>query len=47
MLSSLDTAITVLDRYDMYTGDKSDADVGSMSLGRLFFSYGFRFSVWT
>jgi hypothetical protein len=42
-----DTAITVLDRYDMYAGDKSDAGVGPGCLGRLLYSYGFRFSVST
>jgi hypothetical protein len=47
MRSSQDTAITVLDKYDMYTGDKSDAGVGSGRLGRLSCSYGFRFSVST
>jgi hypothetical protein len=47
MRSSHDTAITVLYRYDMYAGDKSDAGVGSGRLGRLLYSYGFRFSVST
>jgi hypothetical protein len=47
MRSSQDTATTVLDRYDMYAGDKSDADVGSGRLGRLLCSYGFHFSVST
>jgi len=28
MRSSQDMAITVLDRYEMYAGDKSDAGVG-------------------
>jgi hypothetical protein len=47
MRSSQDTAITVLDRYNMYVGDKCDAGVGSGCLGRLLCSYGFRFSVST
>jgi hypothetical protein len=47
MRSSQDMAITLLDRYDMYAGDKSDAVVGSRILGRLLCSYGFRFSVST
>jgi hypothetical protein len=47
MRSSQDTATKVLDRYDMYAGDKSDAGVGSGRLGRLLYSYGFRFSVST
>jgi hypothetical protein len=47
MLSSQDTAITVLDIYDMYAGDKSDVGVGSGRLGRLLCSYDFRFSVST
>jgi hypothetical protein len=47
MHSSQDTAITVLDSYDVYAGDKSDAGVGSGRLGRLLFSYEFRFSVST
>jgi hypothetical protein len=47
MRSSQDTAITILDRYDMYAGDKSDAGVGSRRLGRLLCSYEFRFSVST
>jgi hypothetical protein len=41
MRSSHDTSITILDTYDMYTG------IGSGRLGRLLFSYGFRFSVST
>jgi hypothetical protein len=45
MRISQDTAVTVLDVYDMYTGDKSDAGVGSGRLGRLLCSYGFRFSL--
>jgi hypothetical protein len=45
MRSSQDTANTVLDKYDMYAGDKCDAGFGSGSLGRLLCSYGFRFSV--
>jgi hypothetical protein len=47
MRSSQDTTITVVDRYDMYTGDKNDAGVGSGRLCRLLCSYGFRFSVST
>jgi hypothetical protein len=47
MRSSQDTAITVLDRYDMYAGDKSDAGVGSGRPGRFLCSYGFRFFVST
>jgi hypothetical protein len=47
MRSSQDTAIAVLDRYDMYAGSTSDAGVGSGRLGRLLYSYGFRFSVST
>jgi hypothetical protein len=47
MRNSQDTSTTVLDRYDMYTGDKSDADVGSGRLVRLVCSYGFPFSVST
>jgi hypothetical protein len=47
MRSSQNTVITVLDRYDMYAGDKSDAGVGSGRLGRLLCSYGFRFYVST
>jgi hypothetical protein len=47
MRSSQDTAITVVDRNDMYAGDKSDAGVGSGRLGRLLCLYGFRFSVST
>jgi hypothetical protein len=47
MRSSQDTAITVLDRYDMYARDKSDAGVGSGRPGRLLYSYVFRFSVST
>jgi hypothetical protein len=47
MLSSSDKAIIHFDRYDMYAGDKSDAGVGSGRLGRLLWSYGFRFSVST
>jgi hypothetical protein len=35
MRSSQDTAITVLDKYDMYAGDASDAGVGSGRLGGL------------
>jgi hypothetical protein len=45
MRSSQDMAIAVLDRYDMYAGDKSDAGVCSGRLGRLLYSYGFRFSI--
>jgi hypothetical protein len=45
MRSIQDTAITVLDRYYVYAGDKSDAGVGSGRLVRLLCSYGFRFSV--
>jgi hypothetical protein len=45
--SSQDTVITVLDRYDMYAGDKRGSGVGSLRLGRLLCSYGFRFSVST
>jgi hypothetical protein len=40
-------AIIVLDRYDMYAGDKSDAGVGSGRPGRLLCPYVFRFSVST
>jgi hypothetical protein len=47
MRNSQDTAITFLDRYDMYAGDKSDAGVGSGRLGRLSYLYGFRFFVST
>jgi hypothetical protein len=47
MRSSRDTAITVLDRYDMYVGDRSDAGVGLGRLCRPSCSYGFRFSVST
>jgi hypothetical protein len=47
MHSTQDTAITVLDTYDMYAEDKSDAGVGSGRLGRLLCSYGFRFSIST
>jgi hypothetical protein len=47
MRSGQDTAITVLDWYDMYAGDKSDAGVGSRRLGRLLCSHEFRFSVST
>jgi hypothetical protein len=47
MRSSQDTAITVLDRCDMFAGDKSDAGVGLRRLGRLLCSYEFRFSVST
>jgi hypothetical protein len=47
MRSSHDTAITVFDRYDMFAGDKSDADVGAGRLFGLLCSYGFRFSVST
>jgi len=43
---SQDTAIIVLDTYDMYTWG-SDAGVGSGRLVLLFYSYGFRFSVLT
>jgi hypothetical protein len=45
MRSSQDAAITGLDRYDMYTGYKSDGGVDSGRLSRLLYSYGFRFSV--
>jgi hypothetical protein len=45
MRSSQDTAITGLDRCDTYSGDKSDAGIGSGRLGRLLCSYEFRFSV--
>jgi hypothetical protein len=41
MRSSQNTAIKVLDRYDMYAGDKSDASVGSGRLVRLFFHMDF------
>jgi hypothetical protein len=47
MHSRQDTAITVLDRYDMYAGEKSDSGVGSGRLGRFLGSYGFHFSVST
>jgi hypothetical protein len=47
MRSNHDTAITVLDRYDMYAGYKCDIDVGSERLGGLLCSYGFRFSLST
>jgi hypothetical protein len=47
MRSSQDTAITVLDRYDMYAGEESDAGVDLGRLGRLLCSYGFRFSLST
>jgi hypothetical protein len=47
MRSSRDSSITVLDRYDMYAGDKSDAGFGSGRLGRLLCLYGFRFSIST
>jgi hypothetical protein len=33
MRSSQDTAITILDKYDTYAGDKSDAGVGLGLLG--------------
>jgi hypothetical protein len=46
MLSSQDTAITLLDRYDNMP-EKNDAGVGSGRLGRLLYSYAFRFSVST
>jgi hypothetical protein len=45
MLSSQDTAITVLDRYNMCAGVKSDAGIGSGRHCRLLCSYGFRFSL--
>jgi hypothetical protein len=47
MRSSQETAITVLDIYDMYAGDKNDAGVDLGRLGRLLCSYEFRFSVST
>jgi hypothetical protein len=47
MHSSQDMAITVLDRYDTYAGDKSDAGVGSGRIGWHLRSYGFSFSVST
>jgi hypothetical protein len=42
-----DMAVTILDRYDIYAGDKSDAGVRSRRLVRLLCSCGFRFSVST
>jgi hypothetical protein len=47
MRSAQDMAVTVLDIYHMYVGDKGDAGVGPGCLGRLLCSYGFRVFVST
>jgi hypothetical protein len=41
MHSSQDKAIRVLNKYDTYAGDESDAGVGSRRVGRLLYSYVF------